>query len=121
MVGIVAEISYFRGKHAFKFVKVFQYILSVFVFKYLICIEDPCHLMYLVPLTTAFSLLERPESVTALLSVFCKLLASQMGFCLALDPRDSCVCILILTQWTEIIFIVFFLREGSEMGGVECF
>lgn len=75
------------------------------------------HHMYLEQVTTVLAVLERPERVNAPLSVYCKLLASQMGFCSALDPRDFCVCILILTQWIEIIFIVFFLRDG----GVECF
>lgn len=75
------------------------------------------HHMYLEPAATVLSLPEGPESVNALLIVYRKLLASQMGFCSALDPRDFCVCILILTQWIEIIFIVFFLRDG----GVECF
>lgn len=77
--------------------------------------------MYLEQMTTAPSFLQRPESVNVLLSVYCKWLASQMGFCLTLDPRNLCVCILILTQWIEIIFIVFFFREGSETGELNAF
>lgn len=68
-------------------------------------------------MATVLSLSVGPESVNAPLTVSCKLLASQMGFRSVLDPRDFCVCILIVTQRIEIIFIVFFLRDG----GVECF
>lgn len=75
------------------------------------------HHMYREPVATVLSLPVGPESVNAPLTVSCKLLASQMGFRSVLDPRDFCVCILIVTQRIEIIFIVFFLRDG----GVECF
>lgn len=73
------------------------------------------HLTCLALVTAALSLLERPKCATAPPSACRKSLASQMGFCSTLKPRDFCVCIPILTQWVEIIFIVFFLREGSEI------
>ena len=48
-------------------------------------------LLYLEQVTTELSPLKRLESVNAFPSVYCKLLASQMGFCLMLYPRDFCV------------------------------
>lgn len=49
--------------------------------------------MYWEPVAMVLSLPVGPESINTPFTVFCKLLASQMGFRSVLDPRDFFLCV----------------------------
>lgn len=71
-------------------------------------------------MTTVLSLPEGSESVNEPLPVSCKLLASQMGFYSVLDPRDFCVCILIVTQGLK-SHLLFSSSEMEELNAFKQF
>lgn len=123
MTDVSAEINYFRGRYTFKSVKLFQYIFISFYFQITShwCMSSFFFLPSVFRASDHWTLTSRDTWKRYCPSFSCKSLASQMGFCSTLDPRDFCVCILILTQWVEIIFTVFFFRGGSEMGELNAF